>query len=48
MKKIYEQAKAVFNSFEAEDVITSSGDGFYSSSTTVHQNDVYDFSSFIA
>ena len=48
MKKIYEQAKAVFSSFDAEDVITSSGNSFYTSSTTVHPNDVYDFSDFIA
>ena len=48
MKKIYEQAKAVFNSFEAEDVITNSGNSFYSSSTTVHEDDVYNFSNFIA
>lgn len=48
MKKIYEQAIAIFSSFDAEDVITNSGNSFYSSSTTVHQNDVYDFSDFIA
>ena len=48
MKKFYEKATAVFNTFDVEDVLTNSGNSFYSSSTTVHEDDVYDFSSFIA
>ena len=48
MKKLYEQPKTVFNTLDVEDVLTNSANTFYSNSTTVHSDDVYDFSSFIA
>ena len=46
MKKLYEKATAVFNTFDVEDVLTNSGNSFYSNRTTVHGDDVYDFSGF--
>lgn len=47
MKKNYEQPKTVLATFDVEDVLTNSGNSFYSSKNIVDGNDVYDFSNFI-